>query len=104
MTYAVATSVDNGKNVTDAAVVWGETPAGAVAQGDKKEDCQSTKAVIDTKKIEKTLKQSVSITNTLLLISPTGVALRVAPFVLMMAAGAVLLLFARRFRRAEAEG
>ena len=104
VTYAVATSVDNGKNVTDAAVVWGETPAGAVAQGDKKADCQSTKAVIDTNKIEKTLKQSVSITNTLLLISPTGVALRVAPFVLMMAAGAVLLLFARRFRRAEAEG
>ena len=45
---------------------------------------------------------TIAFTNTLELISPTGVALRVAPFVLMLAAGVALLFFVRR-RRSEDE-
>lgn len=44
----------------------------------------------------------VTFTNTLVQISPTGVALRVAPYVLMLSVGMILVLFSRR-RKAEEE-
>lgn len=44
--------------------------------------------------------QTAAFTNTLLQISPTGVVLRLAPFVLLFAAGAALLLISRRAKKA----
>ncbi len=103
VTYSAQTKINGAAaGDPDNAVIWGSAPTAAAAQTEKA-DWESTARTVDTNKIENTDSQSFEIINTLLLISPTGVALRVAPFVLMMAAGAVLLLFARR-RRAEAEG
>ena len=40
--------------------------------------------------------KEVTFTNTLQLISPTGVAMRVAPYIMMLGAGLFLLLVTRR--------
>ena len=102
VTYTVETSVNGGTAVTDNNVTWGSVPASAVAQTTKA-DCESTKASVDTTKISAvSATQTVEITNTLLLISPTGVALRVAPYALMLVGGIVLLFVSRR-RKAKAE-
>lgn len=48
------------------------------------------------------VSHTIAFTNTLEIISPTGVALRVAPYVLMLSVGMILVLFSRR-RKAEEE-
>ena len=95
--YTIAASVNHGTAVTDNNVISGSTPEVAIQQ-QKKADYQSARAGIETDEIAETdvHAQTVAITSTLLLISPTGVTMRFAPYILILAADIVLLLVSRR--------
>ena len=104
VTYEVQTVVNDGTPVTDSSVTWGSEPASAVAQAASKNEYESTKATVDTTAVTKiTTDQTVAITNSLLLISPTGVVLRIAPYVMILCAGIALLLISRRRKAAVEE-
>ena len=96
VTYSVATSVNDGTPVVDNSVISGTAPTEASAQTTKA-DYQSTKATVDTTKIAAiAAAQTLAITNTLVIISPTGVALRFAPYAVLFVAGLALLFIFRR--------
>ena len=106
ITYKVDTKVTTSTGVAqinDPSVTWSTAPNDAVAQGDTKEAYQSTKATITTTaNADDDTAYTIAITNELVTISPTGVALRVAPYVLILFAGMALLLVSRR-RKAVVE-
>lgn len=87
VTYQVSSKV-NGTEVESDDAVAGSTGT-------------STAVSVNTTKIATTDAQSVQIVNTLLLISPTGVALRIAPYAMMLGMGIMLLIVVRRRRPEE---
>ncbi|MCR5295433.1 MAG: DUF6273 domain-containing protein [Lachnospiraceae bacterium] len=101
-TYKVSTSVNSDDAVVDGAVTAGTPPTNVEAQGETKANYQSTKATVNTTYgNEVTTAQTLAITNTLVLISPTGLVLRFAPYALLVAGG--LLLFFTAFKRRREE-
>ncbi len=106
VTYKVDTAVTRATvtTTTDNTVVWGDAPQTAVAQAAQKPDYQSTKATITTTADQDDDNDyTVAITNTLVTISPTGVIIRVAPYALLLGAGAVLFVLSRRGKRKSEE-
>ena len=103
VTYAVSTSVNGGAATTDNNVTWGTAPASAVAQT-ARAAYQSTKATVNTtKNTSVAAVQTVAITNTLLLISPTGYVDRFAPYALILGVGIFMLVFfVKRRKKATA--
>ena len=92
--YKSSYTVDNGTASPAKSISW-------VSTGDaNKSDVANLPAL--TANAADTVSHTIAFTNTLEIISPTGVALRVAPYVLMLSVGMILVLFSRR-RKAEEE-
>lgn len=92
---------------TAAAVAFDETDSvNAVLSTDKKTATNDTNDKVAYKQSAAPTADSnveIQYTNTLSIISPTGVAFRVAPYVLMLATGMFLLLVSRHRRKDEEE-
>lgn len=90
--YKSSNKVDNVTASTAKSLNW-------VSPGNKSDVANLSTLVANQKD---TVSHTIAFTNTLEIISPTGVALRVAPYVLMLSVGMILVLFSRR-RKAEEE-
>ena len=100
VTYLVTTSVTGVTDPTVENVTDGSTPTTATAQAATKPAYQSTKTTIaTTADADEENDYVIGVTNKLLNISPTGVALRYAPYLLILFGGIVLLILGRKWMR-----
>lgn len=88
VTYQVSSKINGTEEESDDSLITGE---------------DSTAVDVNTAKIATTDAQTVLIVNTLLLISPTGLVLRFAPYGLMLIGGVVLLIIAMKHRKSREE-
>ena len=103
VTYQVTTTTDGATPTVDKAVISGTAPSSAVTQTTKA-DYESTKTTITpAANADDDVAHTIAVDNNLQVISPTGVAFRVAPYVLMLATGMFLLLVSRHRRKDEEE-
>ena len=103
VTYSAETEVTGVSQGTDNPVISHAAPSSAAKQIGTRADWESTKVTVDTTAVTATAAQSVDITNTLILISPTGYIARIAPYALILMFGVGLFIFAAARRRKEEE-
>ena len=104
VTYQVTTTTDGASPAqVDAAVISGTAPNSAVTQTNKAA-YESTKTTITpTVDTDDDVAHTIAIDNNLQLISPTGVVLRIAPYVMILVAGIALLILAKKRKPAKDE-
>ena len=102
VTSKLYTTASSSTTTTDESVVSGTAPNSAVAQAATKADKESTKVTFTTTAdADNDNTYKVEITNKLLIISPTGVIVRYAPYALLLGAGAMLFILSRRWKKKE---
>lgn len=89
--YKSSYSVDGGTASTAKSLTWTDP--------NNKSDIANLPTL--TANADDNVSHTIAFTNTLEIISPTGVAVRVAPFMLILAAGMMLLVLSRKSRKAE---
>jgi hypothetical protein len=109
VTYKATTTANNGENdadttTNDTVISTTATPT-ATAQGATKANAyESTKATFDTALATAvSVLKSYAVTDALVNISPTGVTMRYAPYLLTLCAGITVLPLTRSYKRREEE-
>ena len=105
VTYKVQTVVDSDATTSDSGVTSGSAPASAVVQQNKAAYESTMVTIATTADQADAVDHTVAVTNTFENISPTGVMLRFAPYLMILFAGGLLIMFCvllfKRNRREE---
>ena len=101
--FATTLTATNGTSGAVKNISATSTPSGFVAYSEQ--PYNSNQAVFDTtvKDTADTVAHSLVVNNVLQMISPTGIIVRTAPYILLLGAGATLFILIRVFRKKEEE-